>query len=94
VNKKGNISILVIFVLLASSLLGVLAMNFVQSMQKQSATVYNSYQSYYLAKAGIELGLSELGHRGIGFEQIFSDEVFLSGNFLCAGRCVLSFGLS
>ncbi|MCX6822535.1 MAG: hypothetical protein NTX91_00870 [candidate division SR1 bacterium] len=91
---KGNISILVIFVLLASSLLGVLAMNFVQSMMKQSATVYNYYQSYYLAKAGVELSLAELGHRGIGFEQTFSDASFLSGNFICAGRCSLSVGLS
>ncbi len=91
---KWNISILVIFVLLASSLLGVLAMNFVQSMMKQSATVYNYYQSYYLAKAWVELSLAELGHRGIGFEQTFSDASFLSGNFLCAGRCSLTVGLS
>ena len=93
-HKKGNISILVIFVLLASSLLGVLAINFVQSMMKQSATVYNYYQSYYLAKAGVELGLAELGHRGVGFEQIFSDPLFMSGNFLCAGRCSMTFILS
>lgn len=93
-NKKWNISILVIFILLASSLLGVLAMNFVQSMMKQSATVYNYYQSYYLAKAWVELSLAELGHRGLGFEQTFSDPSFLSGNFLCAGRCSFSFGLS
>ena len=93
-NKKWNISILVIFILLASSLLGVLAMNFVQSMMKQSATVYNYYQSYYLAKAWVELSLAELGHRGAGFEQTFSDPTFLSGNFLCAGRCTMSFDLS
>ena len=91
---KWNISILVIFVLLASSLLGVLAMNFVQSMMKQSATVYNYYQSYYLAKAWVELSLAELGHRGAGFEQTFSDPSFLSGNFLCAWRCTMSFDLS
>lgn len=94
VKKKWNISILVIFVLLASSLLGVLAMNFIQSMMKQSATVYNYYQSYYLAKAWTELALAELGHRGVGFEQTFSDPNFLTGNFLCAGRCSMSFGLS
>jgi len=93
VHKKGNISILVIFVLLASSLLGVLAMNFVQSMMKQSATIYNHYQSYYLAKAGIELVLAEIGHRGVWFEQSLSDGTSLSGNFLCKGRCDLSFDL-
>jgi len=94
---KWNISILVIFVLLASSLLGVLAMNFVQSMMKQSATIFNSYQSYYLAKAGVELWLSELGHRGVGFEQTFTDSGFMSQNFLCAGRntpCMMQLVLS
>lgn len=91
--KKWNISILVIFVLLASSLLGVLAMNFVQSMMKQSATVYNYYQSYYLAKAGIELSLPELSHRGIWFEQSMSGLDILSGNFLCKEKCDMSFTL-
>lgn len=93
-NKKWNISILVIFVLLASSLLGVLSMNFIQSMMKQSATTYNYYQSYYLAKAGVELGLTELGHRGVGFEQTFADSGFVQKNFLCGKRCDLTFALS
>lgn len=49
--KSGNISILVIFVLLASSLLGILSMNYVQQMMKQSSAVQSYYKSYYLAKA-------------------------------------------
>jgi len=66
--KKWNISILVIFVLLASSLLGVLSMNFVQQMMQQSAVVNSYYKAYYLSKAWIELGLTTLHHRGVGFE--------------------------
>ncbi len=66
--KSGNISILVIFVLLASSLLGILSMNFVQQMMKQSAVVNSYYKAYYLSKAGIELWLSIIKYRGVGFE--------------------------
>ena len=65
--KSGNISILVIFILLASSLLGILSMNFVQQMMKQSAVIHSYYKAYYLSKAGIELGLTQIKHRGIGF---------------------------
>jgi len=67
-HKRGNISILVIFVLLASSLLGILSMNFVQQMMKQSAVVNSYYKSYYLSKAWVELWLATIKHRGIGFE--------------------------
>ncbi len=66
--KSGNVSILVIFVLLASSLLGILSMNFVKQMMEQSAVVTAYYKSYYLAKAWIELWLSQISHRDVGFE--------------------------
>ena len=66
--KKWNISILVIFVLLASSLLGILSMNFVQQMMKQSAVVNSYYKAYYLSKAWIELWLTAIRHRGIWFD--------------------------
>ncbi|MEI7562882.1 MAG: hypothetical protein WCJ39_04170 [bacterium] len=56
------------FVLLASSLLGVLTVTFVQHMIKQTDALYTYYQSYYLAKAGLEFSLAELPFRGIGFE--------------------------
>jgi hypothetical protein len=80
--KSGNISILVIFVLLASSLLGILSMNFVQQMMKQSATVHNYYKAYYLAKAGLELSLAQVTSRGVGFEYTISNEdAIVSGNF-------------
>ena len=67
-HKRWNISILVIFVLLASSLLGVLSMNFVQQMMKQSAVVNSYYKAYYLSKAWIELWLAAIKYRGVWFE--------------------------
>ena len=70
-------------------------MNFVQQMMKQSASTFNYYQSYYLAKWWIEFGLTELTHRGIGFDQVVNSwSAFISWNFLCAGRCDLRFALS
>lgn len=93
--KSGNISILVIFVLLASSLLGVLSLNFVQQMMKQSSLIHSYYKSYYLAKAGIELWLSEISSRGVWFDQILSTgDAFFSGNFLCGKNCNLSLSIS
>ncbi len=93
--KKWNISILVIFVLLASSLLGVLSMNFVQQMMRQSAVVHSYYSSYYLAKAGVELGLAQIVNRGVGFERVVgSGDAVMSGNFLCGDRCALSVSIS
>lgn len=70
--KKWNISILVIFVLLASSLLGILSMNFVQQMMKQSAVVNAYYKAYYLSKAWIELWLTTIKNRGVGFDYIIN----------------------
>jgi len=93
--KSGNISILVIFVLLASSLLGILSMNFVQQMMQQSTIVNSYYKTYYLSKAWIELGLSEIKHRGIGFNYpVATGDRIILDNFLCEPNCSLSTILS
>lgn len=94
-HKKWNISILVIFVLLATSLLGVLALNFVQNMTQQSVATYQYYQSYYLAKAGIEYNLSVLPVRGIGFSHTLQSgsASFLRQNFDCQANCDVWFDL-
>lgn len=93
--KRWNISILVIFILLASSLLGVLSMNYVQQMMKQSATVNSYYKAYYLSKAWIELGLSTTKHRGVGFGYIlYIGDSVARDNFLCWSNCSLSIAIS
>lgn len=94
-HKRWNISILVIFVLLASSLLGILSMNFVQQMMKQSAVVHSYYKSYYLAKAGLEFGLTAISVRGIGFEYtIASWSALVRDNFFSGARYSLSLAIS
>lgn len=66
--KQGNISIMVLFVLVASSLIWVLTMNFVNQMIYASDVMTSYYNSYYLSNAGLELLLTEAKHRGIWFE--------------------------
>lgn len=93
--KKGNISILVIFILLASSLLGILSMNFVQQMMKQSSVVNAYYKAYYISKGWLELGFAQIHHRGIGFDYMIAtgDNIVLD-NLLCQPNCSLSTLLS
>ena len=94
-NKKWNISILVIFVLLASSLLGILSMNFVQQMMKQSAVVTSYYKAYYLSKAWIELWLTTIKHRGIGFEYVVhTGDALVRDNFFPGQNYTLSLAIS
>lgn len=49
--RQGNISILVLFVLIAASLMGVLTMNFVNQMIYDANTVLSYYKSYYISNA-------------------------------------------
>ncbi len=94
-HKRWNISILVIFVLLASSLLGVLSMTFVQQMMKQSATVTSYYKAHYLAKAGIELWLVQVKHRGVGFDySLHTGDKIVVDNFVCGAHCSISTSFS
>lgn len=83
-NPKWNISILVIFVLLASSLIGILTMNFVKQMVSYTNDIYSYYNSYYYSKAGLELSLVEISNAGIWFSNEINNEdnIFLD-NFDC-----------
>lgn len=93
--KKWNISILVIFVLLASSLLGILSMNFVQQMMKQSAIVHSYYKSYYLAKAWLELGLTAIQTRGPWFDYVVNTwDAIIQDNFFSGYNYSLSLSIS
>ncbi len=83
-NPKWNISILVIFVLLASSLIWILTMNFVKQMVSYTNDMYSYNKSYYHAKAGLELALVEIDNAGIWFSNKVraGDDIFVD-NFDC-----------
>ncbi len=82
---KWNISILVIFVLLASSLMWVLTMHFVKQMMSYTSQINDYYKSYYISKAGLELALTEIDNAGIGFfrDSNDQDDIF-EQNFDCS----------
>ncbi len=57
-HKKWNISLLVLFILVASSLLWILAFQYVKHIAVQTTQIHNYYKAYYLAKWGSEIWLS------------------------------------
>lgn len=62
-----NISILVILVLLACSLMGILSMNFLNNLLSYTDNSYSYYKSYYYAKAWLELALTEIDNSDVWF---------------------------
>ena len=62
-----NISILVILVLLACSLMGILSMNFLNNLISYTDNSYSYYNSYYYAKAWLELALTEIDNSDVWF---------------------------
>ncbi len=62
-----NISILVILVLLACSLMGILSMNFLNNLISYTDNSYSYYKSYYYAKAWLELALTEIDNSDVWF---------------------------
>ena len=65
-----NISILVILVLLACSLMGILSMNFLNNLLSYTDNSYSYYKSYYYAKAGLELALTEVDNSDVWFSHL------------------------
>lgn len=66
---KGNISLLVILVLLASSIIALLSINQIQHLLTYWNMTFNYFRSFYLAKAWTELWLTEVYHREAWFQQ-------------------------
>jgi hypothetical protein len=73
----------VIFVLLASSLIALLAIHQIRNLMTYGATTSNYFRAYYLAKAGLELALTEVHLRDAGFKmKISSGDNIVSENVL------------
>lgn len=95
---KWNVLILVVFVLIISSLIWLLALHFIQQLNTYSDNVYFYNKSYYLAQAGSELWLTEAAQRWVGFShEVFSGDSVLKDNFdclSCTGSCYYSCDMS
>lgn len=80
---KGNVSLLVIFVLLASSVIALLSINQIQRLLTYWNMTFNYFRAFYLAKAWTELWLTEVYHREAWFEQtINSWSSIVTGNLV------------
>ena len=79
---KGNVSLLVIFILLASSVIALLSINQIQRLLTYGNMTFNYFRAFYLAKAWTELGLTEVYYREAWFEQtINSWNAIVTANF-------------
>ena len=80
---KGNISLLVIMVLLATSVITLLSINQITRLISYWNQTFNYFRAYYLAKAWTELWLAEVYNRGDGFNnRIPSDSSLVTWNLL------------
>lgn len=65
---KGNILIIVLFILIASSLFAVLLWQQARSLLRSVSAVHDYYKAYYYAYAGIEMWFAQQLQHGYGFE--------------------------
>lgn len=80
---KGNVSLLVIFILLACSVIALLSINQIQRLLTYWNMTFNYFRAFYLAKAWTELWLTEVYNSWDGFNQsIESGNVIVSWNLL------------
>lgn len=80
---KGNISLLVILVLLATSVITLLSINQIMRLISYWNQTFNYFRAYYIAKAWTELWLAEVNNRGDGFNnRIESGSSIISWNLL------------
>lgn len=82
---KGNISLLVILILLASSVISLLSINQIQRLLTYGNMTFNYFRAFYLAKAWTELWLTEVYNSGDGFNHaIPSDDAIVKWNLISA----------
>lgn len=93
---KGNILVLVILILTASSLMGLLARSFLKNFIVYQSQIYHHQKATSMTKAGLELGLAMVENREIWFEyHIIGGDNPLTGNFIyCGEDCDFSLKIS
>lgn len=83
---KGNIILMVLFILISASAFALLMMQYTESMFDHTRMTYDYNKAYYLANAGVELGLAdsldgwETHSYAIGYENTNPD---ISSVFSC-----------
>ncbi len=84
--KKWNISLIVLFILTITSLLGLLAFQNVQSMIKINLDDLFATKSLYYSRAWVELWVALSNGYGIWFEDKITNQDALNNNFQCSSN--------
>jgi len=79
---KGNILIIVLFILFLSALAGLLVTKYVKNILGYSTEIYKYYKTYYIAYGGIELEITKISNHGFGFEDTISKNSKTNSNNL------------
>lgn len=77
---KWNVSIMVILILLACSLMGILTVVFLNSLITYTDDTYSYHKSYYIAKAWLELALTEIDNSAMWFSHTIETGDFINAN--------------
>lgn len=81
---KWNVSIMVVLILLACSLMGILTVVFLKSLITYTDDTYSYNKSYYIAKAWLELALTEIDNSVMWFSHTINSGDFINeNNFEC-----------
>lgn len=87
---KGNISLIMLFILGIGSLIGLMSTWFIQDMISSSSQIRDFYQSYYIAKWWLELWTLAVNRYEYGFEDHLSGtQSIIANNLNCKKNCNL-----
>ncbi len=91
--KSGNVSVTVIMIMIVSSFLGLLTMQYVQNLLKVNSSYYQYYRAYYLAKWAADLALLKIQTQPIWFQDsVLSGSETVKNNVDCiSGRCFFEY---
>lgn len=90
-SSKGNISLIMLFVLAIGSLIWLMSTNSVQDMITSTWSLRDFYQSYYISKWWLELWILATNKYEYGFEDSLSgSESIIKNNLNCKKSCNLS----
>lgn len=89
-SPKGNISLIMLFVLAIGSLIGLLSTIVIQDMISSTGSLRDFYQSYYLSKGWLELGILSVEKYEYGFEDTLTgSDTIIKNNLNCTTNCSL-----
>jgi len=90
---RANISVLVLFLLVVSSLIGLMTVSYVRQMVAYNSAISQYYGAYYMAQAWLELMLVQVKHQWLWYEAHYSsgDGLISKNTFFCrGGQCLIA----